>query len=404
MQVRHLSLANYRNYAHAELVFAPGMNMLVGRNGQGKTNVAEALMYLATLRSHRISQDAALIKAGEDSAIVRCRLAQGEREALLELQLNRGSANKALINRHSVKSRELTQLISAVLFAPEDLMIVRGEPATRRSFLDDALISRHPVAAGAIADYEKILRQRNTMLRDFKHTGRSASSIDTLLDVWDEQLVEMGSQIMRHRRMLIEDLRDPLIQGYFSLVDQDHQPTIALMESVQETLGVSRETGDVATVSASVSRETIAEEFRDALRLVRGRELERGQTLVGPHRDDAVLQLKSLPVKGYASHGETWSYVLSLKLALASVLSTDTVEGDPVLILDDVFAELDLGRRERLYAAVSGYEQVIVTTAVEGDVPQGHEWHTIRIEAGEVVAIEPVVADKRPDQGGDTDE
>lgn len=393
MQVRHLSLAHYRNYSHAELIFAPGMNVLVGRNGQGKTNVAEALMYLATLRSHRISQDSALIQSGEDSAIIRCRLAQGQREALLELQLNRSGPNKSFINRHAVKTRELSQMISAVLFAPEDLMIVRGDPSVRRGFLDDALISRHPVAAGAIADYDRILRQRNAILRDHRQSQQSLSATESLLDVWDEQLVTMGSQIIQHRRMLIRDLQQPMVASYYGLVTQDHQPVMGLSESIYPDGDVSRETIPVSGEPLDVSRETISGEFRTALRLMRSRELDRGQTLVGPHRDDASLYLKGLPVKGYASHGETWSYVLSLKLALASVLSDDSDIGDPILVLDDVFAELDVGRREKLGEAVRQYEQVIVTTAVESDLPEHHAWHTIRIENGEVTAIEPVEAE-----------
>lgn len=387
MQVRHLTLVNFRNYADADLTFLPGMNVLVGRNGQGKTNVAEAVMYLATLRSHRTAQDTALIRAGQDAAIVRCRLEQGGREALLELQLNRGSANKALINRHPVRTRELQQLISAVLFAPEDLNIVRGDPAQRRRFLDDALIARHPVAAGAIADYDRVLRQRNTLLRDARHT-RDTTGIEALLDVWDEQLVQLGAQIMAHRRLLIQDLREPLMESYKDLVQADHEPQLVLEESVYST-SVSRETHNgYEDSTVDVSRETLARDFGNAMKQARQRELERGQTLVGPHRDDVKLSLKGLPVKGFASHGETWSFVLALKLGIAQVLRADSRTGDPIVILDDVFAELDAGRREQLLHAVGNYEQVIVTTAVEEDIP-GEGWHTIHIHNGAVLAAAP---------------
>ena len=394
MQVRHLTLKDFRNYSDAELAFEPGMNVLVGRNGQGKTNVVEAIMYLSTLRSHRIAQDAAMIRAGQDAAIVRCRLSQGEREALLELQLNRNAPNRTLLNRHAVKPRALTQMISAVLFAPEDLSIARGEPAVRRRFLDDALISRHPVAAAAISDYERVLRQRNTLLRDARH-ARSTSGLDAMLDVWDEQLVDLGAQIMAHRRLFVRDVTEPLLSGYFALVEQDHRPEITLDESVQQVLDVSRETPGETMLSGDVSRETLARSMAQALREVRSREIERGQTLVGPHRDDVVLRLNGLPVKGYASHGETWSYVLALKLALAQVLRADSVTGDPILVLDDVFAELDVGRRQTLFAAVQSFEQVLVTAAVEGDVPGHGEWHTIRVHAGKIVDTESVFGEGR---------
>lgn len=393
MLVRHLSLKDFRNYPQGEFVFNPGLNALIGRNGQGKTNVVEALMFLATLRSHRTAQDHAMIRASHDAAVIRCRLSQGDREALLEMQLNRSSPNKALINRHAVRSRELGQMISAVLFAPEDLSIVRGEPSIRRRFLDDGLISRHPVAAGAIADYDRVLRQRNTLLRDAKHAGKS-DGLESLLNVWDEQLIGLGSQIIAHRRMLVRDLMQPLVDSYRSLVDEDHRVSLHLAESLGDYLDVSRETSDTQTVHLDVSRETIAQDFRLALTQARAKEIERGVTLVGPHRDDVVFTLKELPVKGYASHGETWSYALSLKLALAEVLKADSTIGDPIIILDDVFAELDVLRRVQLFNAVKQFEQVIVTAAVEEDIPERSSWRTIRIHAGEIVSEEPPERDE----------
>lgn len=384
MHIQHLSLKDFRNYPDAELLFGKGLNMLIGRNGQGKTNAVEAIMYFATLRSHRTSTDSAMIRAGTDVATMLARLQQNSREAILEMQLNRTGPNKAFINKHPARTRELTHLISAVLFAPEDLAIVRGEPAIRRRFLDDALMSRHPVAAGAITDYDRVLRQRNTLLRDAKYSQKQ-SGVEQLLDVWDEQLVSLGSQIIAHRRLLVNDLQAPLVKGYFSLVGEDHEPSLVLDESIHRTLDVSRETINAATGHGDVSRETIAEDFRAALRMVRQRELERGQTLVGPHRDDVQLGLNSLPVKGFASHGETWSFVLALKLSLALVLRADSQTGDPILILDDVFAELDVGRRENLFAAIEGFEQVIVTAAVEGDVPQRGQWRVQKIRGGRVL-------------------
>ncbi|QAB16536.1 DNA replication/repair protein RecF [Leucobacter muris] len=382
MRVAHLSLGDFRNYATAELELAAGPNLLVGRNGQGKTNLVEAIAYFAMLRSHRATGDAPLIRAGAESAIARLRVQAAERDVLLELQLNRDRPNRAQVNRNSVRPREVTRWFSSVSFMPEDLGIVRGEPSGRRRFLDDALVSRHPVAAGALSDYERVVRQRTSLL---KSARRGSGAIESTLSIWDDQLIEYGTQIILARRELVRDLGAPLRAGYRSLVDQDHGPILTLQESVGAALGdVSRDTLAIEQL-ADVSRETLAEQFRAALQAVRVRELERGVTLVGPHRDDLVLSLNDLPVKGYASHGESWSFALSLKMALASVLRAESPAGDPVIILDDVFAELDARRRERLMSAVSDFEQVIVTAAVEDDVPDGVAWHRVRIEAGRIL-------------------
>ena len=384
MRVAHLSLGDFRNYRTAELPLEAGPNLFIGSNGQGKTNLVEAIAYFSTLRSHRVSSDGPLIRAGADSAIARLKLEAAGRDVLLELQLNREGPNKAQVNRNSVRPREVTRWFSAVSFVPEDLIIVRGEPSGRRRFLDDALVSRHPVAAGVLSDYERVVRQRTSLLKSGR--GGGSRAVEATLPVWDEQLVKAGAQIMLARRELIRDLLDPLRRGYEILVGQDHQPRLSLSESVGEALGdVSRETLSLEE-AASVSRETLEEQFRRALAEVRVRELERGVTLVGPHRDDLALQLNELPVKGYASHGESWSFALSLKMALASLLREESPAGDPVIILDDVFAELDAGRRQKLMSAVSDYEQVIVTAAVEEDIPEGVEWNRVRISAGEIIA------------------
>ena len=386
MRVAHLSLGDFRNYRTAELPLAAGPNLIVGRNGQGKTNLVEAIGYFAALRSHRVTGDAALIRAGADAAIARLRVIAAEREVLLELQINRDRPNRAQVNRNPARPREVMRWFAAVLFAPEDLTIVRGEPSLRRRFLDDALVLRHPVAAGALSDYERVVRQRTALLK----SSRGSSGPPTAaLQVWDDQLVEFGSQIMLARRELVRDLQPILRDAYATLVEQDHAPELGLAESVAEALragDVSRETPAPPLAElASVSRETLAAEMREALERVRRREVERGVTLVGPHRDDLVLSLNGLPVKGYASHGESWSFALSLKLALAGLLRDESPAGDPVIILDDVFAELDSRRRERLMGAVESYEQVIVTAAVEGDVPDELSWHRVEIRAGEIL-------------------
>lgn len=382
MRVAHLTLGDFRNYESAELPLASGANLLVGRNGQGKTNLVEAISYFATLRSHRVSNDSAMIRAEQPAAILRMKVMSGVREVLLETQLNRGGANRAQVNGNVVRPRELTRWFASVMFAPEDLAIVRGEPSVRRRFLDDALITRLPVAAGAIADYERVVRQRTTLLKSARGASRTNSSIDATLAVWDDQLVEHGVRIMLARRELIHDLRDPVREAYEDLVGDDHQPILSLSESVLESLrDVSRGTPLMAS-SVDVSRETLAGQFRVALAAMRPRELERGVTLVGPHRDDLTLSLNGLPVKGYASHGESWSFALALKLALANVLRDESPAGDPVIILDDVFAELDRSRRERLMSLVEHFEQVIVTAAVEADVPEGLRWHRVGVAAG----------------------
>lgn len=382
MRVAHLSLGDFRNYHSAELPLRPGANLLVGRNGQGKTNLVEAIGYFATLRSHRVSTDSAMIKAGAPAAILRMRVVAGEREVVLETQLNRTGANRAQVSGNSVRARELTRWFTSVVFAPEDLSIVRGEPGGRRRFLDDALITRLPVAAGVISDYERVVRQRTSLLKSARGVAKGNTSLDATLGVWDDQLVTHGVRIMSARREFVRDLRAPLEEAYASLVGEDHAPSMKLSESIFEALDdVSRETPP-STGYEDVSRETLEDSFRLALAAVRAKELERGVTLVGPHRDDLVLSLNDLPVKGYASHGESWSFALSLKIALANILRKESSAGDPVIMLDDVFAELDQGRRERLMDLVGDFEQVIVTAAVEEDVPQDPDWHRVEVHAG----------------------
>jgi len=395
VRVIHVSLADFRNYAHAEVALEPGPNLIIGRNGQGKTNLVEAIAYFASLRSHRVSSDAALIRAGADTAVARMRIGVNDREALLELEFNRNAPNRAQVNRNAVRPREVTRWFATTVFAPEDLLIVRGEPAVRRRFLDDALIARNPAMSGVLSDYERVVRQRTALLKSARASG-ARSALDATLGVWDDQLVSLGARIVSERRSLIAALRDPLGQSYRNLVEQDHGPRMRLDESfVSEAADVSRETGaadDQLERDGSVSRETLEAAFRETLAELRAQEFERAVTLAGPHRDDLVFELNGLPVKGYASHGESWSFALSLRLAVAELLRRESPAGDPVIILDDVFAELDAGRRARLMAAVGDYEQVIVTAAVEEDIPAEMPWHRIRIAGGAVLA-----------QGGGTD-
>jgi DNA replication and repair protein RecF len=403
VHVARLSLTDFRNYERAELELGPGATVLVGRNGQGKTNLVESIGYLATLGSHRVSGDQALVRAGAESAVVRALLVHGERQLLLELQLNRQGANRAQLNRSPVKTRELPRYAHTVLFAPEDLAIVRGEPGVRRRMLDELLVQRSPRLAGVMGDYDRVLRQRNTLLKSARARGLGADKLTTL-DIWDERLVALGAELIDQRLALVAELADPLAAAYHSIVDADHGPSLqpvlsidgAVVDDDDEPRPATR--GDGADASAEASdgdaasgsgtagaAVPTADRFAAALRGLRRKELERGVTLAGPHRDDVLLLLNGLPAKGYASHGESWSFALALRLAAAELLRRDSATGDPVLVLDDVFAELDRLRRERLAAAIGGYEQVLVTAAVLEDVPEPLTATIVHIDAGRIV-------------------
>jgi DNA replication and repair protein RecF len=377
--VAHLGLTDFRNYAGVDLDLDAGSNVFVGRNGQGKTNLVEALGYLSTLGSHRVSTDHALIRTGAEAAIVRARLEHGEREVLLELQINRSGANRAQVNRVATKPRELPRYIATVLFAPEDLVLVRGEPSARRRFLDELLVQTAPRFAGVIADYERVLKQRNSLLKSAR--GVRNPELSTL-ELWDERLVALGAEIIDARADLTQRLAPEVVAAYTRIAGDGHRAELGNALSI-----LSDAVDDDATdaSAARLERPVIAEAFRAALARLRRAELERGLTLAGPHRDDLVLMLNGLPARGYASHGESWSFALALRLASAAVLRHDSPLGDPIIILDDVFAELDEARRGQLATAVGDYEQVLVTAAVASDVPPEFAGRVVRIEAGTVI-------------------
>jgi DNA replication and repair protein RecF len=379
--VEQLGLKDFRNYAEVDVSLSTGANVFVGRNGQGKTNLVEAVAYLATLGSHRVSSDAPMVKDGADAAIVRARLAHGERSVLLELQLNRQGSNRARVNGVNVRTAELPRYAQVVLFAPEDLQIVRGDPSARRRFADQLIVQRIPRMAAIVADYDRVLRQRTALLKSARARGVRGDALGTL-DVWDDKLVTLGTELIEARLALASDLSDPVARAYAAIAGAEHEPRLEWALSVG---GGDPEEGDAATPA---SGGPLAEQFRAALAARRSAELERGLTLVGPHRDDLVLRVRSLPVKGYASHGESWSVALALRLASAELLRAESRLGDPVLILDDVFAELDAGRRARLAELVGGYEQVIVTSAVEEDVPDALRAHVVRVEAGQIETVD----------------
>lgn len=389
MIVEQLNLVDFRNYAAADVTLAPGPNVFVGRNGQGKTNLAEAIGYFATLGSHRVSQDAPMVRDGEDAAIVRMRLAYGERRVLLEAQLNRTGSNKARVNGSAVKTAELPRYAQVVLFAPEDLQIVRSDPSARRRFADQLLIQRAPRMAGVLADYDRVLKQRTALLKSVRARGIRGENLSTL-EVWDDKLIQLGTDVIRARLALAADLAGPVAEAYTAIAGADHRPELEWLLSIGGTDPDDDEeradaaASDTPSAHAALSAADIAGAFRSALTSKRAAELERGLTLVGPHRDDLLLRVRGLPVKGYASHGESWSVALSLRLASAHLLRAQSQLGDPVLILDDVFAELDTDRRARLAGMVEGFEQVIVTAAVEEDVPPALRARTVRVVAGTI--------------------
>lgn len=380
MHVTHLSLADFRNYARAELALTAGPTLLVGRNGQGKTNLVEAISYPSLGGSHRVAGDAALVRAGEEAAIVRMRVAHDDRAIVVELQLNKSGTNRAQVNGSVVRMRELPRYVHTVLFAPEDLALVRGEPSGRRSFLDALVVQRSPRMAGTLGDYDRVLRQRNSLLKSARASRLSPDALTTL-DVWDERLVTLGVEIMAARVALVAELRPHLTAGYAAVAGDDHAATLGLRHSAVDPSGDAP-----LDDSDELDAERAAVQFRFSLAERRRAELERAVTLVGPHRDDLVLTLNGLPARTHASHGESWSYALALKLAAARVLRADAVAGDPIVILDDVFAELDEGRRERLADAVADFEQVLITAAVENDVPERLAATRIPIVAGTIQA------------------
>ncbi|MEE4596496.1 DNA replication/repair protein RecF [Streptomyces sp. DSM 41524] len=377
MHVTHLSLADFRSYVRAEVALDPGVTAFVGPNGQGKTNLVEAVGYLATLGSHRVSSDAPLVRMGAERAVVRAAVVQGDRQQLIELELNPGKANRARINRSSqVRPRDVLGILRSVLFAPEDLALVKGDPGERRRFMDELITARAPRMAGVRSDYDRVLKQRNTLLKTAalarRHGSRGGGGDTALstLDVWDQHLARAGAELLAQRLDLISVLQPLADKAYEQLAPGGGPVLLEYRGSAGEGL------------ADAGSREELYELLMAALTEARKQEIERGVTLVGPHRDDLVLKLGRLPAKGYASHGESWSYALALRLASYDLLRTEA--GEPVLVLDDVFAELDERRRERLAELVAPGEQVLVTAAVEDDVPHVLAGTRFAVSEGEV--------------------
>jgi len=430
MRITHLQLTDFRSYATAHIEFGEGVTTLVGRNGHGKTNVVEAVRYLSTLSSHRVATDAPLLRAGAERAVVAGRVQRGERSLMLEVTLIPGKANQARLNRGAVRPRELLGLLRTVVFAPEDLGLVKGDPSARRAFLDELCVALQPAFVGDLADYDRVLRQRSSLLKSAKGKARID---EDMLAVWDEKLAGLGARIMKARIIAVEQLGPYVARAYADVAPGEGACSISYSTA---TL-VSRETKDEdsprigavadgpddssepadrerdafahtpkneisarrpsaagdATERVAPTPLTSVAELTEALlsrmRDLRKQEIDRGVCLVGPHRDDLDIQIGTLPAKGYASHGESWSCALALRLGSYDLLSNDGNEGEPVLILDDVFAELDTGRRAALAERIARASQVLITAAVAEDVPvelrehpAGH--HILRVTPGEV--------------------
>jgi DNA replication and repair protein RecF len=373
VHLTRLALTDFRSYAAVDVPLEPGVTIFSGANGEGKTNLVEAVGYAATLTSHRSAQDAPLIRAGAEQAIIRAAISTSPSDALVEIELNAGRANRVRLNRAPLtRPREVLGVLRTVLFAPEDLALVKGDPGERRRFLDDLLVAMAPRYAAVRADYERVLKQRTALLKSAGPKGgpkgnrQSREAVTATLDVWDAHLARTGAELLVAREHLVQALRPHVERAYLAVAGDGRGPaeiayrrSFEAPEDVEEHSDVNERHGD---------RVRAAEKsLRAALLEVRSSELDRGVCLAGPHRDELELSVRALPARGYASHGESWSLALALRLASFDLLRSG--REDPVLILDDVFAELDAGRRERLAALVATAEQVLVTAAVPADVP-----------------------------------
>jgi DNA replication and repair protein RecF len=433
VHLTRLALTDFRSYAAADLSLGPGISTMLGANGQGKTNLVEAAAYVASLGSHRVSSDAPLVRRGADRAILRAAITSAERDTLVEIEINPGRANRARVNRVPLpRPRQVLGILRAVLFAPEDLALVKGDPEQRRRYLDELLVTSAPRYAGVRADYERVVKQRTALLKQARARSKSPAfaraaarsspaagdadpevpagmGLAGALDAWDEHLAVKGAELLAGRLELAAALRPLVAQAYTAVSGQEDAVSIGYQQRAagagppgrppgaprsplraESAAGAADDTGpgglpcgEEAEPGGLPSREALADGLREAVARSRAEELDRGLCLVGPHRDDLVLSIGGLPARGYASQGESWSMALALRLSSYELLRAGG--DDPVLLLDDVFAELDSGRRDRLASLVAGAEQVLVTAAVAADVPAG--LHGTRFDvAGGVVS------------------
>lgn len=374
MYVKELSLRDFRSYEQVTVAFDAGVTALMGSNGQGKTNLVEAIAYVATLGSHRVASDAPLIRRGATSAAVRVVVSHDERDIELQIEIDSQRPNRAALNRSPLKRpRDMLGYLRTVVFAPEDLSLVKGDPSDRRHFLDQTLIARSPRLAATRSDLDRVLKQRNALLKTAQHAARrSTAEVMHTLDAWDAQFARLSAQLVLQRLALVDELAPHALEHY-EMVSDDRGPIAmtyqcSLPEQPSER---SESEWEAAYLAAFAAR--------------RNDEIERGISLVGPHRDELLLEVRGLPIKGYASHGEAWSAAITLRLAAFTLLRADRAGGDPVLILDDVFAELDAKRRLRLAEFAHSAEQTVVTAAVAADVPDALQGAVFQVANGTVL-------------------
>lgn len=397
MYLSHLALNDFRSYEHTVIEFDTGVTTFVGLNGYGKTNIVEAISYLATLSSHRVSSDTALVRQGQQAGVIQARVIKDDRPTTLEVEIYAGRANRARINRSLAKPSQLLGIVKSVIFAPEDLRLVRDEPAVRRRFLDEIMIQQRPRMAKIRSDYEQVLKQRGALLKSMSSKKWRGMPIDeSALDVWDVQLADLGGQLMAERARIIRQMRPHIAEYYERVAGGDKTARIDYKASADKDVWELPSAYDIYNSEGAASDvdgheqelcepENNTKSLVEALLRHRDKEIERGANLIGPHRDDMILSLATFPTKGYASHGETWSFVLALRLAGWKILTEDA--DHPILILDDVFSELDATRRERLAEIAADVEQVFITAAVDSDIPTSLGGRRYRVTPG-VVHVE----------------
>ncbi len=385
MHIKHLNLVNVRNYSSVDISLKPGTNLLIGGNGEGKTTLVESIIYSSLLKSHRVSSFIPMIQKGKTQALVRALAGFQDRENLIEVELNIDSPNRAKVNRSDLaRPREILGYIKTVFFTPEDRELVAGDPSDRRNFLDDLMLQFSPRLLATQSEYDRALKQRNSLLKTSRNLPKDSPGLSTLY-AWDESLVKLGSEIIAQRFELVEKIKPLVTQIYKQISGDERQAEIALVTSV---LSSGLDVDEEEAVLTTTDRQWIAEKFQARLEELRPRELERGITLVGPHRDDLKLMLGEFPAKGYISYGEGWSYAIALKLASAQLLRTESQSGDPILILDDVFSSLDDMRLQGLMNLISDYEQVIITDAIRGNQTLFDSCSIFEIKDGQVTQLQ----------------
>jgi len=374
MHVISLTAVDFRSYAFVEINLEPGVTTFIGSNGQGKTNLVEAISYCSTLSSHRVSQDLPLVKSDQPRAIVRTGVKYLDRTNWLEVEIWPSKTNKAKLNGSDCKkTKEILGILQTITFSPEDLILVKGDPGDKRAFLDELLVQKSSSYAGVKSDYDRVLKQRNALLKSAGPARKNnLDSVLATLDVWNDQLVNFGSQIIFARNQIINELLPYVSKSYAELAPTSKALNIKYLPNV---------------ATESMTQTDLVVAMKEKLQERRQDELDRGLTLVGPHRDDIEVMIGELPAKGYASHGESWSVALALKLASFDLLKATSPAGDPVLILDDVFAELDTARRNQLILRVKNVEQVLITAAVMEDVPKELVGNKLFVNNGKVETL-----------------